>query len=118
MTATARVTSVMMDCNDLDAMVAFWGDLLDLEVAAKYPDYIFMSKLNGDGPNLGFQLVPETKEVKNRVHLDLASSDREAVIARVLELGGKRLADHEIGGFHWTTCADHEGNEFDVADAE
>ena len=111
-----RVTSIMMDCTDLEAMVVFWGDLLELEEAARYPDYVFMGKVNGNGPNLGFQLVPEEKTVKNRVHLDLASEDREAAVARVIELGGKRLADHELEGFHWTTCADSEGNEFDISD--
>ena len=118
MAGTPKVTAIMMDCNDMDAMVGFWGALLDLEEAARYPDFIFMSKVNGDGPNLGFQSVPEAKTIKNRVHLDLASPDREAVVARILELGGKHLADHEIEGFHWTTVADVEGNEFDVADAE
>ena len=115
---TPKVTAIMMDCNDVDAMVAFWGELLDLKVAARYPDYVFMSKVNGDGPNLGFQLVPEEKAGKNRVHLDLASKDREGIIARVIALGGARLHDHELEGFHWTNCADSQGNEFDVADAE
>ena len=118
MAETPRVSAIMMDCNDLDAMVAFWGSLLDLEVAARYPSYIFMSKMNGDGPNLGFQLVPEEKTVKNRVHVDFASEDREAVVAEVIALGGTRIHDHEIDGFFWTTCADSEGNEFDVADAQ
>ena len=115
---TPRVSSIMMDCADMEAMVEFWGALLDLEVAARYPDFVFMSKVNGDGPNLGFQAVPEAKTGKNRVHLDLGSANREAVVERIIELGGKRLADHEIEGFHWTTCADTEGNEFDVADAD
>lgn len=118
MAETPRVTSVMVDCADPEAMIAFWGALLDLEVAARYPDYVFMSRVNGDGPNLGFQVVPEPKTCKNRVHLDLASPDRESVVERIVELGGKRLADHSIEEFHWTTCADVEGNEFDVADAE
>jgi catechol 2,3-dioxygenase-like lactoylglutathione lyase family enzyme len=118
MAATPRVSSIVIDCNDLDAMVAFWGALLDLEVAARYPEFVFMSKMNGDGPNLAFQLVPEEKTVKNRAHLDLAGADREAIVAKVVELGGAKLADHEIEGFHWTTCADSQGNEVDVADAE
>ncbi len=115
---TPRVASLVIDCNDMEELAAFWGELLDLEVAARYPDYVFLSKMNGDGPNLAFQLVPEPKTVKNRAHLDLSTPDREEVVARIEELGGKRLADHEIEGFHWTTCADPQGNEFDVADAE
>ncbi|GMQ84926.1 MAG: VOC family protein [Acidimicrobiia bacterium] len=116
--ATPKVGAIVIDCNDLDTMVAFWGELLDLEVAARYPEFVFMGKVNGDGPSLAFQLVPEEKSVKNRAHLDLAGEDREAIVARVIELGGTRLADHEIEGFYWTTCADTQGNEFDVADAD
>ncbi len=37
------------------------------------------------------------------------------MIARVLDLGGSRVEDHEIQGFHWTVLADPEGNEFCVA---
>ncbi len=117
MGATPRVSSIMIDCNDLDEMVAFWGELLDLEERARYPSFVFMSAVSADGPNLAFQLVPEPKTVKNRVHIDLAAYDRETVVAKVIELGGKRVHDHEIEGFHWTICTDPQGNEFDVADA-
>jgi len=117
-TATPRVSSIMIDCNDLDEMVAFWGELLDLEERARYPSFVFMSTVSTDGPSLAFQLVPEPKKVKNRVHIDLAADDREKVVAKVIELGGKRVHDHEIEGFHWTICTDPQGNEFDVADAE
>ena len=116
MATTPRVSAIMMDCNDMDEMVAFWGALLDLEVSATYPEFVFMSPVSEGGPGLGFQLVPEEKTVKNRVHLDLAAEDREAVVARVIELGGTRIHDHGDDAFHWTTCADPQGNEFDVAD--
>ena len=115
---TPRVSAIMIDCNDMEAMVDFWGALLDLEVASRYPEFVFMTKVYGDGHNLGFQIVPEEKTIKNRVHLDLASPDREAVVERVIELGGTRLADHGDDAFKWTTCSDSQGNEFDVADAE
>ena len=51
------------------------------------------------------------------MHIDLAADDREKVVAKVIELGGSRVHDHEIEGFHWTICTDPQGNEFDVADA-
>ena len=52
--------------------------------------------------------------MKNRMHLDLVAEDPEALVARVLALGGSRLADHEMGDLHWTVMADPEGNEFCV----
>jgi predicted enzyme related to lactoylglutathione lyase len=53
--------------------------------------------------------------VKNRVHLDLATTDSEAESARLLELGAAKLRDiTEDGRLRWTTFADPEGNEFDL----
>jgi catechol 2,3-dioxygenase-like lactoylglutathione lyase family enzyme len=118
MADTAEVASVMLDCNDLEGEVAFWKELLGLEEKMRFPDYVFLSRLGEKGPRLAFQQVPEAKTVKNRLHLDLVAEDREALVARVLELGGTRLADHEMGGFHWTVMGDPEGNEFCIAPKE
>lgn len=69
----------------------------------------------GVGPRLYFQLVPEPKSAKNRVHLDLRSGDeRSAEIARLESLGARRLYDGQQGPQAWTTMADPEGNEFCV----
>ncbi|MBN2113856.1 MAG: VOC family protein [Acidimicrobiia bacterium] len=109
------VFSVMLDCNDLDKTAAFWTSLLGLEVKERFPGFVFLSRMGGQGPGLALQLVPEPKLGKNRMHLDLVAADTEALIARVLELGGSRLADRESDGFHWTVVADPEGNEFCIA---
>jgi len=112
MAEAPTVISVMLDCNDLDKEAAFWKVILGLEEKMRFPDYIFLSRLSAKGPRLALQQVPEAKAVKNRMHLDLAASDPEALIGQVLALGGARLQDHEMGGFHWTVMADPEGNEF------
>jgi len=113
----AKVGTVMVDCNDLDVMIEFWGKALGLEAKARHPSYVWMSRLNDGGPALAFQLVPEPKTIKNRLHLDLTADNREEFVAHVESLGGSRVADHEVQGFHWTIMADPEGNEFCVTDA-
>jgi len=62
----------------------------------------------GPRPRLFFQLVPENKVVKNRVHLDLAAEDPAAEIARLTGLGATVVAEHD----RLTTLADPDGNEF------
>jgi Glyoxalase-like domain len=63
-----------------------------------------------------FQLVPEAKTVKNRVHLDLRTGDeQEAVVARLVAAGATQLHRGQQGPHHWVTLADPEGNEFCVA---
>jgi predicted enzyme related to lactoylglutathione lyase len=54
---------------------------------------------------------------KNRVHVDLAAPDREAEIARLVDLGAERLDDKDEYGLRWTILADPEGNEFCLTEA-
>jgi hypothetical protein len=71
--------------------------------------------LIGDGhPNLLFETVPETKAVKNRVHLDLQPDHpRDDEVDRLVSLGATLVADHRrADGTGWATLADPEGNEF------
>jgi len=59
---------------------------------------------------------PEPKTVKNRVHIDLATTSeahQAELVARLLDLGAT-LADAGQGGVPWTVMADPEGNEFCV----
>jgi Glyoxalase-like domain len=68
-------------------------------------------------PRVLFQLVPEAKTVKNRVHLDLhvGPERREDEVTRLLGLGATELHRASQGPFTWATLADPEGNEFCVA---
>lgn len=109
----ARVGAVMIDCHDPAALASFWGDLTGTEPEYIYPEYIFMTKLPGNHIRLAFQKVPESKSVKNRVHLDLGYKDPASFIERVVELGGSVAETHQMGeGPAWTVLYDPEGNEF------
>ncbi|MEU9235743.1 VOC family protein [Streptomyces subrutilus] len=65
-------------------------------------------------PRILFQLVPESKTVKNRFHLDVrtASDDPKTVVERLLANGATFLHDGRQGPWTWTTLADPQGNEF------
>jgi hypothetical protein len=71
----------------------------------------------GLGGRVLFQVVPEPKTVKNRVHLDLhVGEDRRAeVLDRLTAAGGRVLWEGRQGPNTWVTMADPEGNEFCVA---
>ena len=78
----------------------------------------------GVGPRLFFQRVPESKTVKNRVHLDvrvgtgLTGEERvaalEAEADRLEELGARRVRLLRADGFNESCLVmqDVEGNEF------
>jgi Glyoxalase-like domain len=63
-----------------------------------------------------FWAVPEPKSVKNRVHVDLATTSaahQADLVARLQDLGATP-ADVGQGDVPWTCLAEPEGNEFDV----
>jgi predicted enzyme related to lactoylglutathione lyase len=110
---TGTVTTIMHDTVDLDGAVAFWTEILGLEVVHRDDSYVYLSRLSPEGPHLAFQQVPEARPGKNRLHLDLRVPDREAFAARVVELGGSVLGEHQQGDYPvWSVMADPQGNEF------
>jgi predicted enzyme related to lactoylglutathione lyase len=106
--------AVTMDCVDPVSLATFWGALLGTEIewtAGDGPHYIDLRAVSG-APRIRFQRVPEPKSTKNRLHLDLLAANIEAVVARVVALGGRRTGSVAEYGFEWTVFADPEGNEF------
>ncbi len=68
----------------------------------------------GEGPRLFFQLVPEGKTAKNRVHLDVPVPEdrKQAEVERLTALGARLLWVTSDRGPTTYTMADPEGNEF------
>lgn len=64
-------------------------------------------------PRLLFQLVPEPKVAKNRVHLDVnvGAENVEAELERLTDKGATFLHRGRQGPHSWVTIADPEGNE-------
>ena len=114
----AKVGAVVIDTEDVDRLVEFWGALLGIEERHRVGSYfVWMSRMGEGGPSLAFQKVPEAKSGKNRLHLDLGVEDREAFAARVEELGGSKVEDHSMDRFTWSVMSDPEGNEFCISDS-
>ncbi len=109
-----RIGSVVFDCADPAALMAFWREATGFEVGREGPDWCILKDPTGTQPKLGFQRVPEAKVVKNRVHLDLFSSDEQAEAARIEALGATRLWVSEDPEDPFILLGDPEGNEFCV----
>ena len=87
--------------------------------AIRHPDDPFdVDSRVGLGRRLLFQNVPESKAVKNRLHIDLHSGPQglEHLLERLAQLGATRVreVDHGAAG-HWWVMRDPEGNEFCAA---
>jgi hypothetical protein len=138
-----------IDCHDPGRLVEFWAEVLGYEVPDP-PDghptwnawYLAVGvpaedlDLSGDGadrlvdpsgrrPSLWFQPVPETKQVKNRLHVDVMVGGGRAVpmgerrgrvddrSQELVHLGARivRVID-SLEGHYAIVMADPEGNEF------
>ena len=108
---------VAVDCADAAALARFWAEVLGRAVAEHpTPEHavVLVDDEGVHGPRLAFHQVPEPKTAKNRLHLDLITTDFEAESKRLVGLGAHKLRDIEQGGARWTTFGDIEGNEFDL----
>jgi hypothetical protein len=138
---------LVIDCTDPERLARFWAAALGYEFApppagfATWDDYwrdvgvpeadlgIGEDRIidpDGGGPCIWFQVVPESKTVKNRLHLDIHASGGRAVpigtrkervdskAQRLSDLGATivRVLSEEGIDHYAVAMKDPEGNEF------
>ena len=140
---------LVVDCTDPDRLCRFWAAALRYELEpppagfASWDDYwrdvgVPESDLGvgadcivdpgGAGPRIWFQVVPERKTIKNRLHLDIRvgggrsvpmAARRQRVDAEAGRLAGLgatmvRALEEEGLDHYGVAMKDPEGNEFDI----
>ena len=107
--AVVGIAALAIDCHDPPELARWWSRLLggSVEVAE---DGDATLRAPG-GLAIDFARVPEAKTVKNRLHLDLRSTDLAEATAQALALGATRADDIYDQG-RWQVLRDPEGNEF------
>jgi catechol 2,3-dioxygenase-like lactoylglutathione lyase family enzyme len=105
---------VTLDCRDTEALAGFWtAALAPLGYRRAFDAPPYLSLVSREGPTLLLQQVPEPKQGKNRMHLDLGVEQLEPEVDRLVDLGAVRIsADFAEHGFRWVVMGDPEGNEF------
>jgi predicted enzyme related to lactoylglutathione lyase len=105
---------VTIDCAEPRELAEFWTRALGLTVEFDADGEFLLLRPPGGGSYLGLQKVPEGKAGKNRVHLDLSTSDVDTEVARLVALGATVSEKHEVPDLVWTVLSDPVGNEFCV----
>jgi hypothetical protein len=107
---------VVIDSQRADDIAAFWSALLERPVNDGANQFFAMIPASEDRtfPALMFLAVPEPREVKNRMHLDLVATDLAAEAQRAVDLGATKVAEFDEYGATWVTLTDPEGNVFDI----
>lgn len=127
---TLRWDSLVVDCHDPVALARWWADVLGWRVVEESDEEVLIAAAHATGsgplsdedwrtlgPTMVFGTAPDDKQVKNRLHIDLAphlSDDRDAEIARLFQLGASHVDIGQRDDLPWTVLADPEGNEFCV----
>jgi predicted enzyme related to lactoylglutathione lyase len=112
--AIGKFLAAVMDCNDPLALSKFWQQILggDVDPRTESSEWVALSGVPDLG-YLGFQKVPERKEVKNRVHLDVDVESIEDAVDLAVALGAKRVAGVTEEQTNWfQVMLDPDGNEF------
>ena len=91
---------VVIDSLHADEIAAFWSALLERPVIDGANQFFAMIPASDDGsfPALMFLAVPEPREGKNRLHLDLVAADLPAEVERAVALGATKVADFDEYG--------------------
>ncbi|MBZ5739714.1 VOC family protein [Nocardioides mangrovi] len=118
---TAFVSHTTIDCRNAYELSEWWKPVLgyvDIDGDPNLPGHEeCMIRDPQSGHCLLFIEVPDVKEGKNRLHLDLRprAASRDEEVETLLAHGATQVADHrgKYGpGSGWVTLADPEGNEF------
>ena len=115
---SSSIAAITFDCANALTVAKFWSAVFGQPVEPEASEFFArIAATEGDNPSpsMMFIQVPDAKTVKNRVHLDLNTDDREAEVERVLGLGATLIHSKNEWGVEWTTLADPEGNEFCIA---
>ena len=113
-----RLTELVVDCRDPEALAAFWAAVLDYRVLSRDDDGAVEigpeAGFGGAAPTLVFSPVADPAPGEPRLHLDLNATDRDqdGELARLLALGATRADVGQAGDASWHVLADPEGNEF------
>ena len=108
-----RVEMIVIDCADPLALSDFWAKATGYAMQDGDERWAWIKGAKGT-VEIGFQQVPESKTVKNRVHIDLHTDDEEREAKRIEALGARRLYVSDDPEDIFITLADPEGNEFCV----
>ncbi len=116
-----RLVQISIKAHDSSGLGRFWAEALGWEVTADNAEETNLEPLGFTYPDpsavcIDLIPIPLPKTVKNRVHLDLAttSAAHQAELVERLQSLGATPADIGQGDVPWTVLADPEGNEFCV----
>jgi len=109
---------MVLDCVDPNRLAQFWSAALGYVNVGSAGAYAALYPPEGSGPKLLQQRVAEPKTDKNRMHLDIETTEIHREAERPIGLGATRVLAEPCSehGNTWVLMTDPEGNEFCICD--
>ena len=111
--ADITVSGVTIDSAEPEKLAAWWAKALGWRLEGRS-----CHAPGGGLQRLEFMPVPESKHVKNRVHIDFGAVDVQAAVDRLIAMGASFAWEEdfppELEGYRNVVLRDPEGNEFCV----
>ncbi|MEV4539200.1 VOC family protein [Asanoa sp. NPDC049518] len=113
-----RVSELVLDCREPEALARFWCEVLDFVVLGREPDgSVEIGPRGGFGggqPTIVLSRSDAPETGKSRLHIDVNATDRDqdAELERLLGLGARPADVGQTGQEPWHVLSDPEGNVF------
>lgn len=114
MGVTSRIAVIAIDAVQPRIVANFWRAALGWEEIETDDDVISIAPTAATWPTIDIAAVAETKNTKNRLHLDVRADECSSAeeLQRLLDLGAQRVDVGQSTDVSWIVLADPEGNEF------
>jgi predicted enzyme related to lactoylglutathione lyase len=109
-----RISSICIDAVEPRAVAEFWSAVLGWTVIEEDEEGISLASSNEELLSIDILRVPEAKQLKNRLHIDLRADGTsfESERDRLQALGARPVDIGQGPDVSWVVLADPEGNEF------
>jgi hypothetical protein len=111
-----KIGSIVIRCYEFDKMLAFWRQALHYVPREPATDgWVVLCDPKGRGPNVSLDQVPDRRSGKrNRLHLDLYTSNQEGEVERLIKLGARPYPWTYQPDDDYIKLQDPDGNDFCV----
>lgn len=115
---SARISELVLDCRDPEALARFWCEVLDFVVLDTEDDgSVEIGARDGFGgsqPTIFLSRSDDPPQTKSKLHIDLSATDRDqaAELERLLALGARPADVGQTSDESWHVLQDPEGNAF------
>ncbi len=104
--------ALTIDARDPVSLARWWAQTLGWDLMDPDPAGVEVRPPDGRSSSLFFVRVDDTKQTKNRLHLDLYAEDQAAAVDDLTARGATRAAVGQSPDAGWVVLRDPEGNEF------